>query len=202
MKYCFNFAVIVAAVLSLVSCGTTNSAMTKKTNPYGEVMESNECIDLAEADPVRRQYGLGQHFKEQTAGNLAEANARASFARKISAAIVAGTESTSAQLEKYTRNDKIGTSVADESSETGDFLTSITSEIIKNTSAIKTIRYYNSETQQWTVFKCLEFLGTKDEMVEQIIETLKDNISKEDRALLEARHEQFRQRMLQALAGK
>lgn len=59
MKYCFNFAVIVAAVLSLISCGTTNSAATKKSNPYGEIMASNECIELAEGDPVRRQYGLG-----------------------------------------------------------------------------------------------------------------------------------------------
>ena len=200
MKYCFNFAVIVAAVLSLISCGTTNSAATKKSNPYGEIMASNECIELAEGDPVRRQYGLGQHFKEQTAGNLAEANARASFARKISTAIAAGTESTSVQLEKYTRNDKNGTSVADESSETGDFLTSISQEIIKNTSTIKTIRYYNSEAQQWTIFKCLEFLGTKDAMVEQIIETLKDNISKEDRAAIESRHDQLRQRILQTLA--
>ena len=47
MKYCFNFAVIVAAVLSLISCGTTNSAATKKSNPYGEIMASNECIELA-----------------------------------------------------------------------------------------------------------------------------------------------------------
>ena len=201
MKYCFSFAVIATAVLSLISCGTTNSAATKKSNPYGEVMESNICINMQEADPVRRQYGMGQHFKEQNAANIAEAQARGAFARKIRAAIVAGTEVSSMQLEKYGREGNSGSSVADETAQSNDFLTSVSKAVVNNAGTIKTVRYYNSEAQQWTVFKCLEYLGTKDEMVEEIIKVLKDNISAEDRAKIEANHEQFRQRVMQSLSG-
>lgn len=198
------FAVITMTALLFSACGTSQKATTsssKSSSPYGEVQDSNICIELQEQDPARRQYGMGQHFKETTAGNLAEAQARGAFARKIRSAIISAVREINLSVEVHSHNDQAGSSSSDQTSATGDWTNSISAAVVNNVSTIKTLRYYDSTKQVWTIFKCLEYLGSTDSMVSQIVTSIKEQISPEDKARIEAQNEKFRQSMIKSLSS-
>ena len=198
MKKIFVLAAMAAAVM-LTSCGTQKQASSSALrSSIGDALPEEPCIALAEEAPAIRKYGNGQHFKESTARNLAESQARASFARSIAAAVKTATEEIGVSLDKYAGDNTDGRSVSDQSGEANDFVMSIASEIVKNTHPIKTTRYLKSNNQ-YNIYVCLEYMGTENQMAEQIEDSLKDKISPEDRAKLEKRHNDFRQRALNAL---
>lgn len=198
MKKFFVLAITVTAML-FASCGTQKQASSSALrSSIGDALPEEPCIALAEEAPLIRKYGNGQHFKESTARNLAENQARASFARSIAAAVKTATEEIGVSLDKYAGDDTDGHSVSDQSGEGNDFIMSIASEIVKNTHPIKTTRYLKSNNQ-YNIYVCLEYMGTENQMTEQIEDSLKDKISPEDRAKLEKRHNDFRQRALNAL---
>lgn len=204
MKKIYFVAVTMATVL-FSACGalqkTTSSSGSKSSNPYGEVQESNVCIELQEQDPTRRQYGMGQHFKETTAGNLAEAQARGAFARKIRTAVISATDELNLAMEIHSHDNQTGSSVSDQSSTTGDWTNNVSAAVVNNVTTIKTLRYYNNEKQLWTIFKCLEYQGTADDMVSQIVTSVKEQISPKDKAKIEAQNDKFRQSILKSLSA-
>lgn len=198
MKKIFLMA-LTASVMLLNSCGTQKSASSSAIqSSIGAALPEEPCITLAEEAPAIRKYGNGQHFKESTAKSIAEAQARASFARSIAAAVITATEEIGVSLDKYAGDDTTGRSVSDQSGEGNDFVMSIAKEVVKNTHPIKTSRYLKSNNQ-YNIYVCLEYMGTENQMAEHIEECLKDKISADDRIILEKRHDDFRQRALNAL---
>lgn len=199
------FAVITMAAVLFSACGSTqkvaNQSGTSTTaNPYGVVQESNVCIDLQEQDPVRRQYGMGQHFKESTAGNLAEAQARGAFARKVRSAVLSATDEINLAMEVHSHNQANGGAVSDQTSTTNDWTNSVAVAVVNNLITIKTLRYYDAEKQIWTIFKCLEYNGTVEEMASKIVESIKEQISPDDKARIEAQNDKFRQSVIKSLS--
>lgn len=198
MKKFFVMAVF-AGVLTLASCGSSKKIVTSESaNPYGKAVASEPCIELYEQAPYKRAYGSGQHFKESTARNIAEAQARAMFARKIETAILSATEDIGVSLAKYAADDQTGRSVTDQSAEGNDLAMSIAQQVVRNTHTIKTTRYIKSNNQ-FTVFVCMEYAGDESTLSDQIEQNVKDRISQEDRAKIEQRHNQFRQRIFGSL---
>ena len=192
----FSVLAILAIALMSFSCGRTKKVITSEAvNPYGKAVASEPCIELYEQAPYKRAYGNGQHFKEATARNIAELQARAMFARKIEAAVLAATEDIGVSLEKYAADDQSGRSVTDQSGEGNDLAMSIAQQVIRNTHTIKTTRYLKSNNQ-FTVFVCMEYAGDENTLVDHIEQNVKDRISQDDRAKIEQRHNQFRQRIL------
>ena len=184
----FSVLAILAIALMSFSCGSTKKVITSESvNPYGKAVASEPCIELYEQAPYKRAYGNGQHFKEATARNIAELQARAMFARKIEAAVLAATEDIGVSLEKYAADDQSG--------EGNDLAMSIAQQVIRNTHTIKTTRYLKSNNQ-FTVFVCMEYAGDENTLVDHIEQNVKDRISQDDRAKIEQRHNQFRQRIL------
>lgn len=200
MKTTMKYAAVAAAVLAICSCGATKQAVTStQQSAIGTALPEEPCITLSEEAPAIRKYGNGQHFKEATAKNIAEAQARSSFARSIAAAIVAATEEIGASMSKYAGDDAQGMSVSDQSDETNDYVMSIANEIVNNTHPIKTSRYI-LPNRQFNIYVCLEYMGDQNQMVEDIEKKVKDKISPEDRAKIEKRHNDFRQRVLSSLS--
>lgn len=198
------FAIMTMATLLFSACGTSQKVATnvaKSNKPYGEVMESNICIEMQEQDPARRQYGMGQHFKEATAGNIAESQARGAFARKIRSAIIAATDEISSSMEVYSRDNQTGASVSDQTSTSNDWVNAVSQAVVNNVVTIKTQRYYNSEKQLWTIFKCMEYQGTVDQMATQIVKNIKEQIPPQDKAKIEANNDKFRDRILKSLSA-
>jgi len=193
------------AVLSmgLASCGSqkpTAAAAPKSAvaSAIGQALPDEPCITLSEEAPAIRKYGNGVHFKEAMARNIAEAQARGSFARSIASAITTATEEIGVSLSKYAGDESTGHSVSDESGESNDFVMSIAEAIVRNTHPIKTTRYLKPNNQ-YNVYVCLEYMGTENQMAENVETAVKDKISPEDRVKIEKRHDDFRQRILNSL---
>ncbi len=197
MKKIFVMAISAAALLA--SCGVANKpASSEAVNPYGPAVAAEPCIELYEQSPYNRAYGNGQHFKESTARNIAELQARAMFASKIETAVSSATKDIGIDLTKYSGNNESGQIAMDQSAGGGSAVKAISHQILRNTHTIKTSRYFKSNNQ-FTVFVCMEYGGDKKELVNQIEQTVKDMISPEDRAKLEQRHDQFEQSLSEDL---
>ena len=174
-----------------VACGSSKKTVASKTvNPYGKVVEAEPCIELYEQSPCNRAYGNGQHFKEATARNIAELQARAMFARKIESAILSATEDMGISMEKYAADDQSG--------EANDLAMGIAQQVVRNIHTIKTTRYLKSNNQ-FTVFVCMEYAGDENTLVDQIERSVQDKISQDDRTKIEQRHNEFRRRILERL---
>lgn len=193
-----NHLIVVAlsvAVLSLMtSCGTSQKTVSGEVNPYGKSVASEPCIELYEQNPSVRAYGQGQHFKEMTARNIAELQANAMFARKIEQAVISATEDLGISLSQYAADDKSGRSVTDQSAESKDLAASISQQVVRDAHVIKTSRYIG-KNNQFTVFVCMEYGTDKDALVKDIEDKVKEIISADDRATLEKRHNEFRDKV-------
>lgn len=193
-----NHLIVVAlsvAVLSLMtSCGTSQKTVSGEVNPYGRSVASEPCIELYEQNPSVRAYGQGQHFKEMTARNIAELQANAMFARKIEQAVISATEDLGISLSQYAADDKSGRSVTDQSAESKDLAASISQQVVRDAHVIKTSRYIG-KNNQFTVFVCMEYGTDKDALVKDIEDKVKEKISADDRATLEKRHNEFRDKV-------
>ena len=193
-----NHLIVVAlsvAVLSLMtSCGTSQKTVSGEVNPYGKSVASEPCIELYEQNPSVRAYGQGQHFKEMTARNIAELQANAMFARKIEQAVISATEDLGISLSQYAADDKSGRSVTDQSAESKYLAASISQQVVRDAHVIKTSRYIG-KNNQFTVFVCMEYGTDKDALVKDIEDKVKEKISADDRATLEKRHNEFRDKV-------
>ena len=193
-----NHLIVVAlsvAVLSLMtSCGTSQKTVSGEVNPYGKSVASEPCIELYAQNPSVRAYGQGQHFKEMTARNIAELQANAMFARKIEQAVISATEDLGISLSQYAADDKSGRSVTDQSAESKDLAASISQQVVRDAHVIKTSRYIG-KNNQFTVFVCMEYGTDKDALVKDIEDKVKEKISADDRATLEKRHNEFRDKV-------
>lgn len=193
-----NHLIVVAlsvAVLSLMtSCGTSQKTVSGEVNPYGKSVACEPCIELYEQNPSVRAYGQGQHFKEMTARNIAELQANAMFARKIEQAVISATEDLGISLSQYAADDKSGRSVTDQSAESKDLAASISQQVVRDAHVIKTSRYIG-KNNQFTVFVCMEYGTDKDALVKDIEDKVKEKISADDRATLEKRHNEFRDKV-------
>lgn len=197
----FHVFIVIAASLLFASCGSSKKTSSSEVNPYGKVIVSEPCIEIYEQSPFNRAYGNGQHFKEASARNIAELQARGMFARKIEAAILSATEDMGVSLSKYAADEQSGQSVTDQSGEANDLAMSIAQQVMRNTHTIKTSRYM-LPNKQFNIYVCLEYIGGENEMAQEIERGVKDKISKEDREKIERRHDQFRQRILGSLNQK
>ena len=193
-----NHLIVVAlsvAVLSLMtSCGTSQKTVSGEVNPYGKSVASEPCIELYEQNPSVRAYGQGQHFKEMTARNIAELQANAMFARKIEQAVISATEDLGISLSQYAADDKSGRSVTDQSAESKDLAASISQQVVRDAHVIKTSRYIG-KNNQFPVFVCMEYGTDKEALVKDIEDKVKEKISADDRATLEKRHNEFRDKV-------
>ena len=187
---------LLAVLIMATSCGSTKKV--SNTTPYGQKLEEETCISLYKKKPTIRAYGMATHFKESAATSLAEAQARAMFARKIEAAVLAATEEVAVSLEQYAGGIADGQSVSDQSAEGNTYGTTIAQQVLHNTHTIETSRYFG-DNRQFTVYVCMEYKGTDSELASQIESSVKECISQEDRARIDQRHDKFRERILSVL---
>lgn len=172
-------------------------------SPYGTAVQEEPCMALQQQSPATRAWGNGQHFKLATAGNIAEAQARAKFARAISAAVKTGTKENAAGMEKYAGNGEEGVSVADQGARINDLVSSIAEGIVKNAVVIKTTTYMQPN-KQYNVFVCLEYQGGVEKMAADVTNKVKQQISDKDMKKMNINFDNYEEQIKQDLekAGK
>ncbi|MBO5181560.1 MAG: hypothetical protein J6B92_06705 [Paraprevotella sp.] len=197
-----NFIAMTAFAVSTLlfsACGTSKvNAQSPVNSAIGQKVELDPVMEYAEQNPAIRDFGIGQHFKEATAKNIAAAQARGAYASAIRSAIIAACEESNIDLTQYAGDDESGKVAIDQSSMGGDLVRSIAAEIVNNTHPVKSSKFI-LPNKQWKYYVCIEYMENAEQLAKDIEKKLEEKISPEDRVKLEERHEKFRQSILNNL---
>lgn len=200
LTFCMRMGFIFI-ILICCSCGGTKklNSQTSNSNPYGVAVEADICQELQAQNPAVRSWGNGQHFKLSVANNIAEAQARAKFARAISSAILDATEEFGISLEDYAGDSQTGNAVADQSAGANNDVLAIANEIVNSTVVIKTSTYM-LPNRQYNVFVCLEYKDGLDNMTNKVVDKVKNKISDGEAKKIYERRDQFNERIKNILS--
>lgn len=197
-----NFIAITAFAVSTLlfsACGTSKvNAQSPVNSAIGQKVELEPVMEYAEQNPAIRDFGIGQHYKEAAAKNIAAVQARGAYASAIRSAIIAACEESNIDLTQYAGDDESGKVAIDQSSMGGDFVRGIAAEIVNNTHPVKHSKYI-LPNKQWKYYVCIEYMASAEQLAKDIEKKLEEKISPEDRVKLEGRHEKFRQSILNNL---
>jgi hypothetical protein len=198
MKTKHFFIAVMATVVcaGMVACGSKKQSLQATTGQ--QAIEQDVCEKLQEEKPVERAVGIGEHFREATARNIAEAQARAQFARAISAKIKASTSEDAGGHSLYSGDNTSGNSVQDQIAKNNDFVQSIANEVVNNMVAIKTSKYI-LPNKQYKVYVCLEYQNGVAALATDIAKRVEQKISDEQKLKMNFEFEQYRKRIEEEL---
>jgi len=186
-----NFILVTICFFGLIACGGTKKASV----PAGAVvLTDNPCEQAQSEKPAMRATGKGTHFKEMTARNIAELQARAVFARALSSKIKTATSEEALGYDLYSGDPASGNSVTDQGSKSNDFVQSIAEGIVANTVVIKTYKLL-LPNKQYDYWVCLEYQGDVAQMAADIAKKVEQRIPDEQKFKMDFEFEQYRKRI-------
>ena len=183
----------IAAVSLLCSCGGTKEVVADKVK-----VQNDECIELAQQKPEVRAWGEATNFSVSSAANYAELQARAKFARAISAKIKTAQEQSSSTYGKASTNMAEGAAVMDEASKLNEMNLSVAENVIKNAVVIKTSQYMMRDGS-YQVYVCLEYRDGVAKLADEITKGVEQRVSDDDRMKMEYDFQKFRERVEEEL---
>jgi len=199
----FNLIIAVAVIFMsavMTSCGGSKPISRKDATGFVDI-EKNECQKEADKKPALRAYGLGQHFREMTARNIAETQARAQFARAIASAITTSTEDNANSNVAYD-GDESGANIIDsQNAGVNDFERGIAEEEIRNTTVILTCPTFNPTTKQYQVSVCIEYNEGVAVLASNVAKKVQ-KLSDERKLKMNFEFEQYRKRIEAELEKK
>jgi hypothetical protein len=190
------FVALVASGM-MTACGSKKVSLESTTGQ--RAIEQDVCERIQEDKPLTRAVGIGEHFKEATARNVAEVQARAQFARAIAAKIKTSTAQDAGGYSQYSGDRTSGNSVDDQMAKINDFAQSIADEIVAGMVVIKTSKYI-LPNQQYKVYVCLEYQKGVAEMATAITKQVAQRISDDQKLRMNFEFEQYRKRIEEELA--
>ncbi|GHT39441.1 hypothetical protein AGMMS49965_05440 [Bacteroidia bacterium] len=181
-------AAAVAAGVMMVGCGSSKKAT------HGKVVAQNVCEELYEKKPTTRAVGQGTHFKEQTARNIAEVQARAQFARAISAQVKTATSEEAVGYDLYSGDVAAGNAVSDQGAKQNDMAQSIANEAVNSMVTIKTYKEL-LPNNQYNVWVCLEYQAGVADLAEKVARRVQQRIPDEEKMKMNFEFDQYRKRV-------
>jgi hypothetical protein len=196
-RSCFLIATVaIAAGVTVTSCGGSKASLQSTTGQ--QAVEQDICEKLQEEKPTLRAVGIGQHFKESTARNIAEAQARAQFARSLASKIKASTSEDAGSYEVYSGDAAAGNSVSDQGAKSNDFVDAATEEVVVGAVPIK-ISKYILPNKQYKVYVCLEYQKGVSALAAEVARGVEQKIPDEQKLKMNFEFEQYRKRVEAAL---
>jgi hypothetical protein len=191
----FKTATTALVIIIITSCGGgKNATLSQKSATGFEAIEKDMCQTEAEKKPGIRAYGTGQHFKEMTARNIAEAQARAQFVRAIAVSIITSTDEEANTNISYDGDMNGANILQQQNSGNEDWVNSIAEGEIRNTAVIQTCPSFNSTTKQYKVSVCLEYNGDAAELANSITNKIQ-KLSTDRKLEMNFEFEQYRKRI-------
>jgi len=191
-KKLFFAVMAMAACIMISACGGSKKMSSKSATGFVEV-EKDKCQQKAEEQPAKRGYGVGEHFQEMTAKNIAEAQARAQLARAIGAAITSATDVEATSSVAYDGDMSGANIVSQQNAGSRDWVRSIAEEEVKYTTAISTCPAFNPTTQMYKVSVCVEYNESIAAMATNIAKKVQ-KLSDERKLEMNFEFEQYRKR--------
>ncbi|MBR2631628.1 MAG: hypothetical protein Q4F47_02915 [Bacteroidaceae bacterium] len=205
-KFTFLAALTFAALLS--SCGGSKqtvyapiAATTPVNNnqiPQNVAVASEPCDDYAFEAPAKRASGVGTHFKEATATNLAQLNARANLAKALQQCVETATKNYADAKELFSADEASSAYVTDQSVGADDREAGWAKELIKGAPVVKKTRY-KTPNNQWEIHVCVEYQESVAEMAAEITKVFNEKLTQEQKARIDFNEQKFLQEMKEAM---
>lgn len=205
-KFTFLAALTFAALLS--SCGGSKqtvyapiAATTPVNNnqiPQNVAVASEPCDDYAFEAPAKRASGVGTHFKEATATNLAQLNARANLAKALQQCVETATKNYADAKELFSADEASSAYVTDQSVGAADREAGWAKELIKGAPVVKKTRY-KTPNNQWEIHVCVEYQESVAEMAAEITKVFNEKLTQEQKARIDFNEQKFLQEMKEAM---
>jgi hypothetical protein len=192
-------AMATCASVMVTACGGSKQIAVSSVTGEQE-MKQNICQTMQEEKPEVRAYGEGTHFKLMTARNIAEAQARAQFARAIRSAATSGTREEAEGMEQYSGNKEQGESRTDQGAGSNDVVTSAANEVVANTVVIKTYQA-TLPNKQYKVAVCIEYREGVSALATAVAKKIEQQISDEDKLKMKFEFAKFRDDIEKQLAN-
>lgn len=192
---------IISAALLVLAIGAVSCSTSKKaTKEYGKEIEMTESQKMAYESPSTRAWGdaVGSGLSQTTA--YAEGQARAKMARALSSAITSATKESNLSWEQSVSDGRRSAGVKDEGGKSVSTTMQIAQQSIAGAAVIHTDQYLQSDGQ-YHVFVCLEYQGDSASKASDITNSIKQQVSDEDRAKMEAEFEKFEKAVKEELEG-
>ncbi|GHT39469.1 hypothetical protein AGMMS49965_05550 [Bacteroidia bacterium] len=186
----FAATAVIAGVM-ITGCGSSKQVAQAKG---AKVVTSNICEELQEEAPVIRAVGKGSHFKEQTAKNIAETQARAQFARALASKIKTATSEDAVGYDIYSGDEASGNSASDQGAKSIGFAQSIASEVIRNAVVIKTHKELRPNNM-YDIWVCLEYKAGVSEIAASVAKKVQQRIPDEEKMKMNFEFDQYRKRV-------
>lgn len=186
----------VAASVMITACGSKKQGLQTTTGQVA--IEQDVCEQLQEDKPAVRAVGVGEHFKEMTARNIAEAQARGQFVRTLEAKIKTATTEEALGYAGYSADSTSGNSVTDQGAKANDFVQSIANDVAANMVLIKTSKYI-LPNKQYKVYVCLEYQEGVSAMAAKVATKVAQKIPDEEKLKMNFEFEQYRKRIEEEL---
>ncbi|MDR3184488.1 MAG: hypothetical protein LBT49_03685 [Prevotellaceae bacterium] len=190
----------VVAGLVMSACGGSKPISQQSATGFVD-MEKNICQTMAEEKPDIRAYGSGQHFKEMTARNIAETQARGQFARAIATAMTASTDENANASVGYDSDTNAAAIKEQQNAGSNDWVNGIAEAEIRNTAVIHSTRQFNPTTKQYLIFVCLEYREGVSALATSIARKV-EQLSQERKLEMNFEFEQYRDRIQAELEKK
>lgn len=192
-NYFLVAAIAIAAGVMATSCGGSKKVALESTTGQ-KAIEQDVCEKLQEEKPTLRAVGVGQHFKEATARNIAEAQARAQFARSLATKVKTSTSEEAGASSVYSGDEATGNSVGDQIAKVNDFVDAVANEVVAGTVPIK-ISKYILPNKQYKVYVCLEYQKGVSELAAEVAKRVEQKIPDEQKLKMNFEFEQYRKRV-------
>lgn len=207
MKKLF-FTISVVFACTLCSCGGSKqmvyvpvAATTPVNNnqvPQNVAVASEPCDDYAFEAPSKRASGVGTHFKEATATNLAQLNARANLARALQQCVETATKNYTDAKELFSADEASSAYVTDQSAGAGDREAGWAKELIKGAPIVKKTRY-KTPNNQWEIHVCVEYQESVAAMAAKIAKVFNEKLTQEQKTRIDFNEQKFQQEMKEAM---
>ncbi|MDR0414156.1 MAG: hypothetical protein LBH84_01900 [Prevotellaceae bacterium] len=194
MKKIYLMAAAASIAASVVTTGCGGSKASLQSTTGQQAVEQDICEKMQEEKPVLRAVGIGQHFKESTARNIAEAQARAQFARALATAVTTATSEEAFDFSLYSGDSGTGNSVNDQGSKSNDLVESVAKEVVAGTVPIK-ISKYILPNKQYKVYVCLEYQKGVSALAAEVSRKVEQKIPDEQKLKMNFEFEQYRKRV-------
>lgn len=198
-KFLFSFAVV-AMMVGLYSCGGTAKTVVAE-NPDGQERPLTRSEALELQAPEKRASGKGVSFDESTARQLAELDARTRFSNALDVAIVSAAKKANVEITQYAGGNNDGMSNTDGGGKSNTLSSSISANIIRNTSVIMMDKFFGKDRRH-TIYVCLEYQGSPSDIAKEAAEQVKQRVSDVDREKIQRELDNFQKEVENKLKSR
>ena len=201
----FTFLASIVLAMFMQSCGSSKQVATAPISVVSQdqIQQDIEvaldpCEEYAMLAPSKRAAGTGVHFKETTATNLAQLNARANLAKALQQCVETATKNYADAKELFAADGESSSYVTDQSAGAADREAGWAKELIKGAPIVMKKKYKTSNNQ-WRIYVCVEYQESVAEMAAKITKVFNEKLTQEQKARIDFNEQKFKQEMQEAM---